>query len=198
MDLEKRISRGVEKEHYFIVLGCQTDDRKTFEKEYITKPFDEFKNPDKEEEVLAFYKSCDHKLPIGKDGIREVMKHDGKYWCMGHGENVWNHNTTRMIKVQVVRNINLQERIPQAIRNLTKYVKGDLSLGDRQFLREIAKETFLRALDLAADNSGENYTLSMCLRMYDNEFTHMRLRQYGFDLKEPHGLYTDYQRITKP
>ena len=181
------------KRHYDVVIanpfyGLNHDWKRinAFEDAFMNLPGEMLKTPGREKEVLDFLRHCPYVLDVPKK-IPNVVKVDDKFYYGTSGHNFFSHNYEDMIDFRIVASVNFDECDALAFRNLMLTVKKeDLSLGDKILVRDIAKDSFHRTLEAAADlNVAENYSFAMCVRTDMHEYALNRLNDYGFETQHP-------------
>ena len=179
--------KGNEWEHFCFGLE-ETQKNKKAINYYLGCLMDLWGNNKYVPKVLDFLENSKHKVNIEeREGTAlQFIKLNGNYFDSGRGVGGSNKNLKKVLEMNVYRKVDLDYCKKLAIQNLTATIKGNLSLGDKKIIKDIALENFYSNLEKAIDkNFREIWNLPSVVRLDLHTAPKMQLQNYGFEIQHP-------------
>lgn len=182
---------GIEWENYYFGLLRNEKNRRLLHY-YIIHFENLFQNGKSYQKVLDVLKNSKHKINVeeneGKN--RLLVKIKGRYYNMVRELGIANLEFKKGLDLFIYDEIDLNESRRIAVENLTLMVSnsanGELSLGDKKIIRDIALATFHSSLEKAVNGFSEEVAdLESCVRTDLHDWPANQLISYGFKVKHP-------------
>lgn len=183
IDFDYLIRNPIKPTHLFVNL-----EDKDFEDKFVSTPIKMFAG-EMEGDALEFMDNCPHLIEkVVSTSIfspTRIRKEGNEYYYKVHYRGCGNKQKNAGLSMHIYSLVVPEIVNPYAIRNLQKVVQGDLSLGDRKLIKDVALDTFYWMLDFSSKKENPRYHLIHCLSTGLNQMALSRLQDYGFKIKSP-------------
>jgi hypothetical protein len=181
--------KGNEWQHFYFGLEETKENKKTinYYLENLTNLWDNEKYVPR---VLDFLENSKYNLNIEErecGNNLQFIKLKENYFDSSRGVlGTPNKNRRKVLDIIIYEKVDLEYSKNLAIKNLTATIKGDLSLGDRKIIKDIALENFYSNLEKAISRDySEVWNLLSVVRLDLHSAPKMQLSNYGFEVQHP-------------
>lgn len=182
---EIKYSKNEKWEHYYFGLLETKENEKTINY-YTKKLINLFKNGESYPKAIDFLDKSKYKLNLEeREGNNlQFVKINGKYYDQLSGSGVSNSKLKQILDLKIYEEVNLDLSRELAIKNLTAIVQGDLSLGDKKIIKDIAIQNLFSNFEKAINlDCNEIWHWVSCVRLDLHDWPRTQLLQYGFQIK---------------
>jgi hypothetical protein len=147
-----------------------------------------FENEKYCQKVLTFLENSKYALNLEdtEGNILSFIKIKENYYIGRSALYVCNRKLRKYLTFMIYEKADLSEGKRLAVKNLTSIVQGELSLGDRKIIRDVALETFYSNLEkLINKEYPEINSWAACTRTDLHDWPKNQLISYGFKIEHP-------------
>ncbi|HTY44045.1 MAG TPA: hypothetical protein VMC80_02285 [Patescibacteria group bacterium] len=135
--------------------------------------------------ILNFLENSIYRLKLDKEMKKlQLIKVNGDYYDLCSCTGLFDTQLKRHLNLLVYEEIDMDYDRKLAVENLTSIVQGELTLGDRKIIRDIALDNFHSNLEKAINGEcGDLWNRVSCVRTDMHSWPAKQLIEYGFKIE---------------